>query len=351
MDWKKFYPGDVSHVSLPAFPWQRERHWAEASIMRASRLDLPTHPHLQIRLRTAAPSWNAWLDLDTLGHLRDHRAQEHIIFPGSGYVETAFAMGAALFDSRPVELEDVQFQKALVLPDGKDPLQFQSVYSPGDDTVKFSSRASGEASEWTVNATAKLRPLASARPDRQRLQPIRKNLPVKLSGEQVYAIYEHRGLFYGPAFRGVKSVWRREGECLGEVRLPKSSLANGIEKYQFHPALLDACFQTLIFSASASRIWQRSTNLLPQRIDRVKFFARPGNHVFCHARLVHGQFLFHHLGFRDSGSLRPRTRGLRRLPRPERPRRQPFGLRWRRKLALRIQVDRTIRRLRHQAKK
>ncbi len=284
VDWKSFYPEPGAEISLPAYPWQRERHWRETGVMRAARLNPPTHPLLHVRLRTATPAWSTWLDLDAIAYLKDHRAQEHIIFPGAGYVEAALGIGTALFPSQPLEIEDVQFQKALVLSEGKEPLQLESAFSWVDETVKFSSRAGEAGSEWTLNATAKLRPLTGARPSRGDLKQLKKNLAAEMTHAQVYATYEQRGLFFGPAFRGVETVWRRDGESLGQVKLP-GQLVAGIEQFQFHPALLDACFQTLIFSAPA--IHQGgNTHLLPARIDRVKFFARPGNLVYCHAKLV-----------------------------------------------------------------
>jgi acyl transferase domain-containing protein/thioesterase domain-containing protein/acyl carrier protein len=284
VDWKSFYPDASAETALPAYPWQRERHWRETGVMRAARLDAPAHPFLSVKARAAAPAWNAWLDLDAKPWLKDHRVQEHVVFPGAGYVETALGIGAALFDSQPLEVEDVEFQKALFLPEGREPVQLQSAFSPVDAVVKFSSRAGGAGGEWTLNAAAKLRPLAGARPSPVDLRRLKKNLVEELSSAQVYAAYESLGFFYGPAFRGVETVWRRDGEALGQIHLP-GPLAGDADKFQIHPALLDACFQTLFFAAPLP-VEHGNRTLLPARIDRVKFFARAGKSVFCHAKLV-----------------------------------------------------------------
>jgi len=284
VDWKSFYPDANAETALPAYPWQRERHWRETSVMRAARLDTPAHPFLSVKVRAAAPAWNAWLDLDAKPWLKDHRVQELVVFPGAGYVETALGIGRALFNSQPLEIEDVEFQKALFLSEGKEPLQLQSVFSPVDATVEFSSRAGGAGGEWMLNATAKLRPLASATPLQVDLQRLKKNLAGELAPAQIYATCESLGLFYGPAFRGVQTVWRREGEALGQIHLPEQ-LSGGADNYQIHPALLDACFQTLFFAAPFPEAREKRT-LLPTRIDRLKFFARTGKSVFCHAKLV-----------------------------------------------------------------
>jgi len=284
VDWKGFYPGACGEIFLPVYPWQRERYWSETNVMRAARLDTPAHPFLTVKVRTATPAWNAWLDLDAKPWLKDHRVQEHVVFPGAGYVEAALGVGKALFNTQPLEVEDVEFQKALFLPESKDPVQLQSAFSPMDATVKFSSRAGGAGGEWILNATAKLCPLAGASPSPVNLHWLKRSLAGELTSAQVYATYEQLGFFYGPAFRGVETVWRRDGEALGQIHLPEQS-SEDVEKFQIHPALLDACFQTLFFAMPLREAHEKRT-LLPARIDRVKFFTRTGKSVFCHAKLV-----------------------------------------------------------------
>jgi len=280
--WKNYFPEVRSDVLLPTYPWQRERHWCETSVMHASRLDTPAHPFLTVQLRAASLAWNAWLDLNAQSWLKDHRVREHIVFPGSCYVETALGIGRVLFNARPLEVEDIEFQKALFLPEGKEPVQLLSVFSPEDSTVKISSRGNETEGEWTLNATAKLRAYVATNPPLSDLKRLQKNLRERLTKNEIYSLCEQRGFFYGPMFRGIETVWRRDGEALGLIELP-GQLAEGDGKYQIHPALLDACFQILLLAAPESR--ERRT-LLPVRIDRVKLFARPGKRIYCHAKIV-----------------------------------------------------------------
>ncbi|WP_396700714.1 polyketide synthase dehydratase domain-containing protein, partial [Microbispora tritici] len=49
-----------------------------------------------------------------------------------------------------------------------------------------------------------------------------------------------RGYGYGPAFRGLRKVWRGSGEVFAEVALPEGVQAGG---FAVHPALLDAVLQ------------------------------------------------------------------------------------------------------------
>ncbi|MEU7436145.1 polyketide synthase dehydratase domain-containing protein, partial [Streptomyces sioyaensis] len=83
------------------------------------------------------------------------------------------------------------------------------------------------------------------------------------------------GYEYGPAFRGLRAVWRGEGEWFGEVELPSGVEAEG---FVLHPALWDACLHTLVgelvgggrvqlpFSVSGVRVWAAGARRLRVRV-------------------------------------------------------------------------------------
>ena len=283
VNWEKFYPNANAETVLPSYPWQRERHWRETNVMRAARLARPEHPFLVSRLRTSDPVWNSWLDLDILTYIKDHRIQDHVVFPGAAYVEAALGAGKALFRGQALELEDMEFQKVLFLPENKEPVQFQAEYGARDGWLRFSSHAADAEGEWTLHAAVKLRPTGASRPAPVDLRAIRKRLPQEFTSAQAYTAYEPYGYTFGPSFRGVDMLWRRDGEALGRVRLPKP-LAGEEKQYQFHPAMLDSCFQTLLFAVPTTIT--SSGTLLPAHIDRFKVFAPAGREVFCHSKVV-----------------------------------------------------------------
>jgi acyl transferase domain-containing protein/NADPH:quinone reductase-like Zn-dependent oxidoreductase/thioesterase domain-containing protein/acyl carrier protein len=280
--WEGVFPSAAFDLKLPTYPWQREHHWRETRMMRNARLSRSTHPFLSTRGDAAEPVWNTRLDLAALPWLKDHRVQDHILFPGAGYVETALAMGAEIFAALPLEVENIEFQKALALHDGKDSVQLQASFSPATGIVKLSSRGNAEDAEWTLNATAKIGACAVRDTPRLNLRQLEAALPTHLDKEQVYSICAQLGFHYGPMFQGVESVWRRDGESLGKIRLPDPLVA-ARDQFQVHPALLDACFQVAQFAAYESP--HRQT-FLPVRIDRMALIARPGETVYCHAKLV-----------------------------------------------------------------
>ena len=282
IEWSKLYPASYADVALPAYSWQKKRYWCETRMMHAARLAPPDHPFLTLKLPSAEPAWNARLDLNARPWLEDHRIQNHVVFPGTGYIEAALGMGAALFAAQPLEVEDVEFRKVLILPEGKGPVRLQSSYSAADATVRFSSLGEDVDDEWTLNATAKLRPCSSAPPPAIQLRQLKRSLASKIEKDAVYASFQENGFFYGPAFQNIDTVWSHDGEALGRITLAQS-LQDGADSFQIHPALLDACLQVTQF-AVAEPIGHGT--FLPARVDRLAFFASPGATVYCHAKLV-----------------------------------------------------------------
>ena len=61
--------------------------------------------------------------------------------------------------------------------------------------------------------------------------------PIDVS--EAYPKLAARGYEYGPAFRGLRSVWRRGGEVFVEAALPEQAKADA-SRFGLHPALLDA---------------------------------------------------------------------------------------------------------------
>ncbi|MEV4068125.1 polyketide synthase dehydratase domain-containing protein, partial [Nonomuraea dietziae] len=73
--------------------------------------------------------------------------------------------------------------------------------------------------------------------------------PVEVEGG--YERLAERGYEYGPAFQGLRAVWRRGEELFAEVALPEEVDAAG---YGIHPALLDAAFHPLLVAGDSATV-------------------------------------------------------------------------------------------------
>src|SRR5262249_30970167 len=110
--------------------------------------------------------------------------------------------------------------------------------------------------------------------------------PEAVAGPSYYATLAGQGLEYGTSFQGIAELWRQDGEAIARLQLPESVAAE-LERYQIHPALLDACFQTL--GATLPGRAQSGTltdPTLPVGLSHLSTWRRPGGELWAHCRLA-----------------------------------------------------------------
>src|SRR5262249_7011617 len=118
------------------------------------------HPLLGRHLRSAHPVWELELDRQRLPYLDDHRIQGAVLLPATAYVEMALAVAEAFGAGVPV-LSELEFQKALFLPEGT--RKVQVVLAPdaqGEASFQVYSKAGSTEQpheSWTCHATGKIR--------------------------------------------------------------------------------------------------------------------------------------------------------------------------------------------------
>ena len=121
------------------YPWQRERCWLEnaedGSQWEQSRAtQTGRHPLLGRHFKLAQPAgthfWEVTLDKEHLPYLDDHRIEGVAVLPASAYVEMALAAAVEAFGAQSFALRDIEFHRALFLPDGE-ALSLQLILSPG----------------------------------------------------------------------------------------------------------------------------------------------------------------------------------------------------------------------------
>ncbi|MBI4470556.1 MAG: SDR family NAD(P)-dependent oxidoreductase [Acidobacteria bacterium] len=289
VNWKGLYPDSGSRLKLPRYPWQHESYWHEAEGARAARLGVEVHPLLGRRLNSADPSWRVEISRGAFPYLQDHRVQGHVVFPAAAYVEMAFAAARETWGPGTYVVEDIDFQKALFIPENAEAPILQTTFYPEDSSFRIYSRLKKSDKQWTLHTSGKIRcePEISINADRRiDRASIQRDCPEEITKAVCYQKIKDRGLHFGAAFQGIDWVWRRDGEALAEVSAPELLRADEEEDYLIHPAVLDSCLQVISESISSTGPDSDTEVYLPVRISQVRFFGRPGNRIWSHARLL-----------------------------------------------------------------
>ncbi|QQQ80025.1 SDR family NAD(P)-dependent oxidoreductase [Saccharothrix sp. 6-C] len=227
----------AGHVDLPTYPFQHDRYWLApvpgTADVTAVGLDPTDHPLLGAAVELAAGRGvvlTGRLSTTTQPWLADHAIHGTVLLPGTGFVELALRAGAQV--GRHV-LDELLLETPMALP-AQDPVLVQVVVDGTAVTVH--SRADGD---WVRHATGTLGvDVPASRP----LQWPSDAEPVDLTG--FYDDLAARGYEYGPAFEGVRAVWRHGDELYAEVAL------DARDGFGLHPALLDAALQPLTLVAA-----------------------------------------------------------------------------------------------------
>ena len=279
-------------ISLPGYPFRRDRHWVDAPRRRRSSAD---HALLGSRHESASgeisfdtelfPSDPAWLD--------DHRVFDRVVAPGALY-GTMAAAACTVEDPGPAVVEDFQMHSALVFParddadDGAEEgrrlqLLLDGAEEGGSRRVRILSRGSADE-EWTLHAEGRVSAGAGSDlpPAGASLDPAR--LKSGLAPVDLAAYYRAKaavGIGLGPSFRTVEALWAGPGEALGEISLPDAADRGGLA---FHPLVLDGCFQAMGAARSAVGS-DDDVTYLPFGWDRLSVPVRLPERLLCHVRM------------------------------------------------------------------
>ncbi len=260
-------------LSLPAYAWEKARWWNEASDARDGRLAPGGRGLFDVRLPRAMPTWIVRLDSRHMAFLKDHKVENHVIFPAAAFVEMALEAGVQLFEGRPFVVEDFEIRKPLILPDPPLGVQIEFSYSPNERTFAIQSRFEQSVS-WSLHVVGSLRGerWESAFGSSGWAQPH------DVQSVAVDGFYRHLndlGLRYGEEFRPIRELSAGAGQSAGYVVLSEP-VALRADEYAVHPVLFDGALQ--VFSAGAATVEDRHARMkLPVGFRRILFLGSPGS--------------------------------------------------------------------------
>nr|WP_026316013.1 type I polyketide synthase [Actinokineospora enzanensis] len=258
VDWAAFYPG-ARRVALPTYAFRRDHYWLPAittSGDASGHGQLPAdHPMLSAVVRVPDADTlvlTGRLSAATVPWVADHVVLGSVLLPGTAFVELA---RRAAEEAGCAGVDELTLEAPLVLAEGA---SVQISVEAEDDGRRPFAIHSRTGDIWTRHASGFLGGGAEADFDFAEWPPAgAAEVPL---GDP-YELLAELGYDYGPAFQGLRAMWRAGEDVFAEVALPDGAEARD---YGLHPALFDAAMHAnLLGPASENDTAGEAAPMLP----------------------------------------------------------------------------------------
>jgi polyketide synthase 5 len=236
---------------------------------------LPEDPERHVWQAEVGTAAQPWLD--------DHRIRNVAVLPAAAYCEMALAAARTVVGDAS-EVRDMRFEQALLLDEQTTVSASATLSSTGavDFTVE-----TNQAGEHARQATAILCAAEAEPPPAQDISALRAAHPHREDGAEVRKHLDQRGVHYGPAFTGLAAAHTGDGATgtvLAEVALP-GQIRSQQDAYGVHPALLDACFQSVAAHPEVRALGE-DVLALPLGIRRLRAYGAARSARYCCTRVT-----------------------------------------------------------------
>ncbi|MBS4726893.1 type I polyketide synthase [Mycobacterium sp. SM1] len=241
-------------------------------------------PHVRLMEEPERHAWHAELGTDAQPWLADHRVHHVPALPGAAYCEMALAAARTVIGDVS-EVRDVRFEQLALLDDRSPVGAVASVAAPGAATFTVETNRHGERARLASAA------LHAAESDDQRpgydVAALLAGHPRRVGGSELRRSLDTRGIQLGPAFAGLTAAYTADGArptVLAEVTLP-SAIRPQHGPYGVHPALLDACFQSVAAHPAVQEAGHGGL-LLPLSVRRLRAYGPARSARYSYARVT-----------------------------------------------------------------
>ncbi|CAG8973054.1 hypothetical protein HYALB_00010828 [Hymenoscyphus albidus] len=247
---------------LPNYSWEHERaYWHESRVSKTFR-ERQSQPHELLGTRCANSSdsqvrWNNYLIPRELPWIPGHRIQGQMVFPGAGYIATAFEAALEIAGSEStklIKLTDFTIGQPIVFDTEDSSVEIHvsltDIQRLGTVlTAKFCffSAGSKEPGAMALNAKGILQ-IGFGDKELQILPsiPEKQYAMLDIETDRFYDSFAGYGYGYTGPFKALSSLERKRGVATGLVAVPPGVRPE--RNLIIHPAVLDAAVQSILLA-------------------------------------------------------------------------------------------------------
>jgi acyl transferase domain-containing protein len=269
-EWEKLYPGNKPRrISLPTYPFARERHWISDSPVPEKQAvpGAQLHPLISYNSSTLKEvSFSSTLS-DIAFYATDHKVNEEKIFPGAGFLEMACISGNIAGEQRVRKITDIVWSRPLSFRNGSQTLR--TLLKHAGDGAEYEVSSFDEENEAVLHSEGRLVFRNSRGPadagESVAIEDLKAQCAKPEAGAAFYDTFRKHGLDYGSAFQTIQEIYINPEFALSRLKIA-DHLKRDFAQFILHPAMMDGALQTV---AGLVAGLESSTPWLPFALDEV----------------------------------------------------------------------------------
>ena len=274
VDWRGVFPDGGARVALPAYPWQRTRHWVElagrdaSSVGRAGRWPLSG-----TELRLPGGGWHHVLAVAPRrpSFVADHTVFDRVVIAGAFHVSLILAVAAEHWPGRTIELSGVEFVRAKPFETDEpgETIEIHAMLTPqaGSEARAFEIQSVGADGRAVTHVRGRVSP-SDARPHATGARA--RDATTEVDPEDVFGRLSAMRIDWGPRWRWVTAA--QTGPAVSVATLtPTYPGAHAVAP--LHPCLVDNAFAVSLLDSLLTP--GNGTPRLPFAVDRLRWFRAP----------------------------------------------------------------------------
>lgn len=284
INWKQLFAGMKVHkISLPGYQFDRSRYWAEPGKNTDRKISVEgIHPMVD---RNCSTFFKQAFQKTFYGqefYLRDHCVGKEKVLPGVAYLELV----------RAVAEQSNPGQKVVKM---KDIVWYNPIHMGAEDkaySIEIRLTAKEEESTYEVftleNEKASiLNGKGTMLFDGSYPESNTKILDIEqwktsssqiIKGKRCYENFSKRNLNLGESFQSIQNLYIKDGELLGEIKLPEN-LKGEYAKYMLHPVIIDGAMEAVIGLILSGNEKEQELSL-PFALDEITIYGKPSEYCY-----------------------------------------------------------------------
>ncbi|MDR2023814.1 MAG: SDR family NAD(P)-dependent oxidoreductase [Hungatella sp.] len=254
-------------VELPAYPFDRQRCWADRG--NAGPGSDAINCHMKGSMFTADETEQVYqLVVDgSEFYLREHVIDGNKVFPAVAFLELAIRAGERFSSSEQLIIQNIVFAAPLTV--GSAPVTIQIKLCRQQSRIQFQIATNDDTGKPQIHSQGYL--MEEASPSKQQTM-----VPVNVSGvtnkcgknlkrDEIYHLYGNLGVEYSGTFRSLNEICYDQDEALSRFNGEIFPLD---PEFKLHPVLVDGLLQTTLGIGLEAKEAQQC-NYLPYVIEKV----------------------------------------------------------------------------------